>query len=89
LVCGLRYRRSDTRCAATPTPGEPRLSVSAPKNLFELQFSRPENLLVAGGIGITPIVGMAQVLARRGEKFRPYALRVPGGAPRLLPQGLP
>ena len=27
---------------------------------------------MAGGIGITPIVGMAQVLARRGEKFRLY-----------------
>ena len=43
-----------------------------PKNLFELQVGRPEYLLVAGGIGITPIVGMAQVLARRGEKFRLY-----------------
>jgi len=47
-----------------------RLSVSAPKNLFELQVGRPEYLLVAGGIGITPIVGMAQTLARRSEKFR-------------------
>ena len=53
---------------ASLKPGS-RLSVSAPKNLFELQVGRPEYLLVAGGIGITPIVGMAQVLARRGEGF--------------------
>jgi ferredoxin-NADP reductase len=47
-----------------------RLSVSTPSNLFELRLDRPEYLLVAGGIGITPMVGMAQTLARRGASFR-------------------
>lgn len=63
--------RGGSRFMWSLKPGS-RLSVSAPKNLFELQVGRPEYLLVAGGIGITPIVGMAQVLARRGEKFRLY-----------------
>jgi ferredoxin-NADP reductase len=47
-----------------------RLSVSDPQNLFPLAYGAPEYLLVAGGIGITPIVGMASVLARRDEPFR-------------------
>jgi vanillate O-demethylase ferredoxin subunit len=63
--------RGGSRFMRSLKPGS-RLSVSAPKNLFELLVGRPEYLLVAGGIGITPIVGMAQVLARRGEKFRLY-----------------
>ena len=63
--------RGGSRFMWSLKPGS-RLSVSAPKNLFELQVGRPEYLLVAGGIGITPIVCMAQVLARRGEKFRLY-----------------
>jgi vanillate monooxygenase ferredoxin subunit len=61
--------RGGSRFMWSLQPGS-RLHVSAPKNLFELQVARPEYLLVAGGIGITPIVGMARVLARRGEKFR-------------------
>lgn len=42
--------------------------ISAPRNLFEL---RPEgnSLLVAGGIGITPILSMAQSLAAEGRPF--------------------
>ena len=42
--------------------------ISTPRNLFEL---RPEgnSLLVAGGIGITPILSMAQSLAAAGRPF--------------------
>ncbi len=47
-----------------------RLTITEPKTSFEIDFDHPEFLLVAGGIGITPLVGMAEVLARRGEKFR-------------------
>jgi ferredoxin len=35
-----------------------------------LQYGRPEYLLIAGGIGITPMVGMAQALQRHGRPFR-------------------
>jgi ferredoxin-NADP reductase len=63
--------RGGSRFMWSLKPGS-RISVSAPKNLFELQVGRPKYLLVAGGIGITPIVGMAQVLARRREEFHLY-----------------
>ena len=46
------------------------IEVSEPRSHFELQHGRPEYLLIAGGIGITPIVGMAQALARAGATFR-------------------
>lgn len=42
-----------------------RLQVSGPHNHFPLDFNAPAYLLVAGGIGITPLVGMAQALAGR------------------------
>jgi vanillate O-demethylase ferredoxin subunit len=53
-----------------------RLNVSDPQALFGLDYGRSEYLLVAGGIGITPIVGMAKTLKRRGERVRlAYAAR--------------
>lgn len=52
------------------------VEVSAPQSHFELRWDRPEYLLVAGGIGITPILGMAHALARHGRPFRVlYAAR--------------
>ena len=53
-----------------------RLTVGAPNNHFELALDSPEYLLVAGGIGVTPILGMAGSLAARGARFRVlYAAR--------------
>jgi ferredoxin-NADP reductase len=46
------------------------VEVSEPESHFELQYGRPEYLLVAGGIGITPILGMARALDRHGRPFR-------------------
>ena len=52
------------------------IEVSEPQSHFELQYNRPEYLLVAGGIGITPIFGMAHALKRHGRPFRVlYAAR--------------
>lgn len=42
-----------------------RLQVSGPQNHFPLDFNAPAYLLVAGGIGVTPLVLMAQALAER------------------------
>lgn len=53
----------------TLQPGA-RLSIAGPANHFELRRGRPEYLLVAGGIGITPIYAMAQALVAAGEKLR-------------------
>ena len=47
-----------------------RLTVTDPHNLFALEFGRPEYLLVAGGIGITPLVAMAAALDRAHANWR-------------------
>lgn len=46
------------------------VEVSEPRSHFELQYGRTEYLLVAGGIGITPMIGMAHALRRHGRPFR-------------------
>lgn len=50
-------------------PGD-RLTITEPGNHFELASRRPEYLLLAGGIGITPIYTMALALAEAGAEFR-------------------
>ena len=47
-----------------------RLAHSAPGNHFGLALGRPEYLLMAGGIGITPIFSHALALAHAGARFR-------------------
>lgn len=47
-----------------------RLRIGAPQNHFPLDFNAPAYLLVAGGIGVTPLVFMAQQLAARGANVR-------------------
>ena len=44
-----------------------RLMVSEPQNFFALDLTAPGYLLVAGGIGITPLVGIAERLARHAR----------------------
>jgi vanillate O-demethylase ferredoxin subunit len=46
-----------------------RVRIGHPQNLFELNRRAPAQLLVAGGIGITPLVGMAQALAESRASF--------------------
>jgi ferredoxin-NADP reductase len=46
------------------------LTISTPGNHFELSRGRPEYLLLAGGIGITPIYTMALALAESKARFR-------------------
>ncbi|CAM5222750.1 Vanillate O-demethylase ferredoxin subunit OS=Castellaniella defragrans OX=75697 GN=HNR28_001895 PE=4 SV=1 [Castellaniella defragrans] len=45
------------------------LQISAPRNRFELQPSAPRSLLLAGGIGITPILCMARELHAQSADF--------------------
>lgn len=45
------------------------LDIGAPRNLFELDPSAPHHLLLAGGIGITPLLAMAEQLAAQGGAF--------------------
>ena len=53
-------------------------TISTPGNHFELNRGCPEYLLLAGGIGITPIFTMTLALAEAGANFRLlYAARRP------------
>ncbi|HTI18759.1 MAG TPA: PDR/VanB family oxidoreductase, partial [Trinickia sp.] len=45
------------------------LGISAPRNHFRMDGEARRTLLVAGGIGITPIIGMARQLRDRGQPF--------------------
>jgi vanillate O-demethylase ferredoxin subunit len=55
--------------------------VSEPRNHFALEPSAAHSLLIAGGIGITPILCMAERLANIGEPFAMhYAARSPDRA---------
>lgn len=50
-------------------PGQP-VRLTLPENRFELSWRAGHYLLMAGGIGITPIYGMAKALAARGASIR-------------------
>ena len=45
------------------------LQISPPKNHFALVHAAPRSLLLAGGIGITPLLCMAERLSRAGAGF--------------------
>lgn len=45
------------------------VQVSAPRNHFPLATGVSNSLLLAGGIGVTPILSMAETLAARGDAF--------------------
>jgi vanillate O-demethylase ferredoxin subunit len=47
-----------------------RLQIGAPRNSFPLHDSPATSVLIAGGIGITPILAMAAQLARSGRPFQ-------------------
>jgi len=65
----LRDSRGGSAYLWTLSPGA-RLTIAGPGNHFELGRGRPDYLLVAGGIGITPIYTMALALAEAGAPFR-------------------
>lgn len=57
------------------------LRISAPRNNFPLDMSAARYVLVAGGIGITPILSMAHALNRAGKDFElHYCARSEGRA---------
>jgi ferredoxin-NADP reductase len=67
--------RGGSRFVWALQPGS-RVAIAGPDSHFELPVSAPHTLLVAGGIGITPILGMALTLAARGAPLRMcYAAR--------------
>jgi dimethylamine monooxygenase subunit B len=67
--------RGGSRYMWSLTPGA-RLNITLPSSLLSIDWTRRNYCLVAGGIGITPIIGAAQALARRDATFAlHYAVR--------------
>jgi vanillate O-demethylase ferredoxin subunit len=60
------------------------IELTLPENRFELSWRAPHYLLIAGGVGVTPIYGMAIALAKRGKSLRmAYAARSRSAMPFL------
>jgi len=57
------------------------LEISTPKNHFPLDEHAAHTILIAGGIGITPLIAMAEQLREAGRSFElHYCAREPGRA---------
>ena len=75
--------RGGSRYMWSLKPGA-RLDITRPASLLAVDWTRTHYCLVAGGIGITPILGAAQALARRGVGLElHYAVRSRGEAAYL------
>lgn len=61
--------RGGSRCLHEAVQEGARLRISEPRNLFPLAHDAGHSLLFAGGIGITPILCMAERLAQSGAEF--------------------
>ena len=84
IVIGGRLRpdtRGGSRYLFGLQPGA-RISITEPANHFPLDWRAPAHALVAGGIGITPIMGMAYALQQRGL---PFALHYAGRSVETMP----
>jgi vanillate O-demethylase ferredoxin subunit len=70
LLCVRRTddsRGGSRQLCGSIAPGD-RLRISAPRNLFALRTGTRQ-VLIAAGIGITPLLSMAEALEARGEEF--------------------
>lgn len=68
---GSRYLHEQLRTGAV-------LTIGAPRNLFAMDESSPFNVFIAGGIGITPMLGMIARSQALGTPWRlHYAARTP------------
>ncbi len=61
--------RGGSRFIWSLNPGD-RTEMTVPENRFELSWRAEHYLLIAGGIGVTPIYGMAKTLAQSGQSLR-------------------
>lgn len=67
--------RGGSRAVHKLRPGD-RVGVGGPRHAFALDLSVPHHILLAAGIGITPIIAMADHLAALGRPFQlHYAAR--------------
>ena len=64
--------RGGSRCVHDDLRVGRTLSISAPRNNFAVVENAPHSILLAGGIGITPIWCMVQRLAKLGRSWKLY-----------------
>ena len=64
-----RASRGGSRCVHQDLRVGMALPISAPRNNFRLHEDAAHTVLVAGGIGVTPILGMARRLHALGKSF--------------------
>lgn len=62
------------------------LSVSAPRNNFELASHAAESIFVAGGIGITPVLAMMRHLQRTNADFKLYYCTRDAASTAFIPE---
>lgn len=74
--------RGGSRFMAGLQPGDT-VSITPPQSHFELSAGRPDYLLIAGGIGVTPLIGMARALAGQARTRMLYAGRSRAHMPYL------
>lgn len=64
-----RASRGGSRCVHEQLRVGMRITISAPRNLFALHEDATHSVLVAGGIGVTPVLCMARRLKDLGKSF--------------------
>jgi len=76
--------RGGSRFMWSLAPGDT-VRITPPRSHFDLSPGRPDYLLIAGGIGVTPLVGMARALAKHPRARMLYAGRSRAHMPYLGP----
>jgi ferredoxin-NADP reductase len=66
--------RGGSRCVHEQLRVGTELTISEPRNHFALDESAPHSVLIAGGIGITPLLAMARRLSALGRSFEVHLL---------------
>jgi ferredoxin-NADP reductase len=64
-----RASRGGSRCVHEQLQVAMKLGISAPRNNFPLQEDAAHSVLIAGGIGVTPVLCMARRLQQLGRPF--------------------
>ena len=79
--CGWRRTAAAARAACGVCKPGARIEISNPASLLEIDWTRKNYCLIAGGIGITPITGIAAALRRRNiDAPLHYAVKSRGDA---------
>ena len=82
-----RIRKGGSICMHDTVREGDVLAISEPRNNFPLRRDATRTLLVAGGIGITPLLAMAQALHHSGPAARAALFRAERATISPFPTG--